>query len=150
MAEESFDESLGGKKEEMRSISKKHAKIPKICAVCFLWGAIVDQVFALTLWASKFLASFLWVSPWRGAVDLLAVKMFFLLRIFANVAQRFFSPRYVLVNQRKGIGNKRLKTKMNANEIFHGYFNVMTFESQSTSHLSGCCALTSFSSVSQL
>ena len=35
MNEESFDESLGGKKEEMRSISKKtHVKI---CTVC-LYG----------------------------------------------------------------------------------------------------------------
>ena len=34
MAEESFDESLGGRKEEMISISKKnHAKI--ICTACF-------------------------------------------------------------------------------------------------------------------
>ena len=32
MAEESFDESLGGKKEDTRSISKSHAKI--VCTGC--------------------------------------------------------------------------------------------------------------------
>ena len=140
VAEERFDESLGGKKEEMRSISKKNMSR---YAQCVCMGAIVNQVSHLmastVICFGHFLA--VAVSPKSaGCEDFVHCSSLASIRGPKSVKKT--TPlndfrRCVLVNQREGIKN----SKPRCTRIICKRDSIaMTFESN-IQHWSGCCVL---------
>ena len=126
VAEESFDESLGGKKEEMRSIKQNACQ--DMCSVS-LMGAIVDQILHWLDGLYDFFSFFAGVV--EGAVNLLVVKIFFHRWSLAPIRGPKSLQRTTWHNdfRRRVLVNKGREQKpqnqdaheSSGNEIFHGY-----------------------------